>query len=38
VRWEEHLPPGYRTRKDADLLILLRPDGSVIAEAWGDNE
>jgi hypothetical protein len=32
VRWEgDHLPPGYRTRDDADLLILLRPDGSVVA-------
>ena len=31
VRWEEDLPPGYTLREDADLLILLRPDGSVVA-------
>jgi hypothetical protein len=26
VRWEEQLPPGYRLREDADLLVLLGPD------------
>jgi hypothetical protein len=31
VRWEEDLAPGYRMREDADLLILLRPDGSEVA-------
>lgn len=31
VRWEGGLPPGYRLREDADLLILLRPDGSLVA-------
>jgi hypothetical protein len=25
------LPPGYRLRNDPDLLVLLRPDGSVVA-------
>ncbi len=30
--WEGDLPPGYRLRKDADLLVLLRPDGSKVAE------
>jgi hypothetical protein len=32
VLWEGDLPPGYRLRKDADLLVLLRPDGSKFAE------
>jgi hypothetical protein len=32
VLWEGDLPPGYRLRKDADLLVLLRPDGSKVAE------
>ena len=31
MRWEEDLPPGYRLREDPDLLILLGPDGSVVA-------
>ncbi len=31
VRWEEDLPPGYRIREDADLLVVLRPDGSEVA-------
>ena len=31
VRWEEDLPPGYRMREDADLLVVLRPDGSEVA-------
>ena len=31
VQWEGDLPPGYRLRKDADLLVLLRPDGSEVA-------
>ena len=30
-RWEGDLPPGYRTREDADLLAVLRPDGSEVA-------
>ena len=25
------LPPGYRMREDADLLVVLRPDGSEVA-------
>lgn len=25
------LPPGYRLRKEADLLVLLGPDGSEVA-------
>ena len=29
MEWKEDLPPGYRLREDPDLLILLRPDGSV---------
>ena len=29
--WEEDLPPGYTLRGDPDLLVLLRPDGSVVA-------
>jgi hypothetical protein len=28
---EEHLPPGYRLRADADLLVLLGPGGSEVA-------
>ena len=28
---EPNLPLGYRLRRDPDLLILLRPDGSVAA-------
>ena len=31
VLWEEDLPPGYRMREDADLLVVLRPDGSEVA-------
>ncbi len=31
MRWEEDLPPGYRLREDADLLVLLREDGSEVA-------
>ena len=31
MRWEEQLPPGYRLREDADLLVLLGPDGSRVA-------
>ena len=31
VRWKEDLPPGYRLREDADLLVLLREDGSEVA-------
>ena len=31
VRWEEDLPPGYQMREDADLLVVLRPDGSEVA-------
>lgn len=31
MRLEENLPPGYRLREDADLLVLLRPDGSEAA-------
>jgi hypothetical protein len=30
------LPPGYRQRKDADLLMLLRPDGSEVAAFGAD--
>jgi len=25
------LPPGYRLEEDPDVLLLLRPDGSVVA-------
>jgi hypothetical protein len=25
------LPPGYRLKKDADLMVLLGPDGSKVA-------
>ena len=28
---EGDLPPGYRLREEADLLVLLRPDGSEVA-------
>jgi hypothetical protein len=28
---EPNLPLGYRLRRDPDLLVLLRPDGSVAA-------
>ena len=50
MRWEEDLPPGYRLREDPDILLLLRPDGSVafsaagadpleiIAAAWEDSD
>lgn len=31
VLGEEELPPGYRLRKEADQLVLLRPDGSEVA-------
>ena len=31
MEWEEYLPPGYSLRTDPDLLVLLRPDGSVVA-------
>ncbi len=31
MRWDEDLPPGYRMREDADLLVLLREDGSEVA-------
>ena len=31
VRWVEDLPPGYRMREDADLLVVLGPDGSKVA-------
>jgi hypothetical protein len=31
MRWQEDLPPGYRLREDADLLVLLREDGSEVA-------
>lgn len=31
ARWEEGLPPGYRVKEDADLLLVLRPDGSTVA-------
>jgi hypothetical protein len=31
MRWEGDLPPGYRLREDADLLVLLREDGSEVA-------
>ena len=31
MRWEEDLPLGYRLREDPDILLLLRPDGSVAA-------
>jgi hypothetical protein len=30
VRWEGDLPPGYRLKKDADLMVLLGPDGSKV--------
>ena len=29
--WKENLPPRYRLREDADLLVLLGPDGSQVA-------
>lgn len=28
---EDDLPPGYRIERDADILLLKRPDGSVVA-------
>lgn len=28
---EPNLPPGYRLQRDPDLLLLRRPDGSVVA-------
>lgn len=28
---EDDLPPGYRLGNDPDILLLLRPDGSVVA-------
>ena len=31
VREHEDLPPGYRLQQDPDVLLLLRPDGSVVA-------
>ncbi len=31
MRSDENLPPGYRLRDDADILLLLGPDGSVVA-------
>ena len=31
MREDEHLPPGYRLERDADILLLLRADGSVVA-------
>jgi hypothetical protein len=31
VGWEVELPPGYSLREDADLLVLLGPDGSEVA-------
>ncbi len=31
MRWNEDLPPGYRLQEDPDILLLLRPDGSVVA-------
>ncbi len=27
----EDLPPGYRLQQDPDILLLLGPDGSVVA-------
>lgn len=30
--WQEDLPPGYRLIEDADLLVLLGPDGSKVAD------
>ena len=27
----EDLPPGYWVERDADLLVLRRPDGSIVA-------
>jgi hypothetical protein len=37
---EPNLPLGYRLQRDPDLLLLLRPDGSVAAafSARGANE
>ena len=37
---EPNLPLGYRLRREPDLLLLLRPDGSVAAafSARGANE
>jgi hypothetical protein len=37
---EPNLPLGYRLRRDPELLLLLRPDGSVAAafSARGANE
>ena len=31
MRIDEDLPPGYRLREDADILLLLRPDGTLVA-------
>ena len=32
--WEEDLPPNYTLRRDVDLLVLVGPDGSVVAAAF----
>lgn len=30
--WEElRLPPGYQLERDPDMLVLRRPDGSMVA-------
>jgi hypothetical protein len=31
MREDEDLPPGYRLQQDPDILLLLGPDGSVVA-------
>ena len=31
MREGEDLPPGYRLEEDPDVLLLLRPDGSLVA-------
>ncbi len=33
----DDLPPDYRLEENPDILLLLRPDGSVVAafSAWG---
>jgi hypothetical protein len=31
MREDEKLPPGYRLQRDPDILLLLGPDGSLVA-------
>jgi hypothetical protein len=29
--WTPELPPGYSVERDPDLLVLRRPDGTIVA-------